>query len=40
MDKIQPSFRPGGKLAKLESVYDGMETFLRCSSTVCWHCCP
>ena len=28
MDKIQPSFRPGGKLAKLESVYDGMETFL------------
>ena len=28
MDKIKPSFRPGGKLAKLESVYDGMETFL------------
>ena len=28
MSKIEPSFRPGGKLAKLESVYDGMETFL------------
>lgn len=28
MNKIQPQFRPGGKLAKLESVYDGMETFL------------
>ena len=28
MNKIEPSFRPGGKLAKLESVYDGMETFL------------
>ena len=27
MNKIEPSFRPGGKLAKLESVYDGMETF-------------
>ena len=28
MDKIKPTFRPGGKLAKLQSVYDGMETFL------------
>ena len=28
MNKIEPSFRPGGPLAKLESVYDGMETFL------------
>lgn len=28
MNKIEPSFRPGGKLAKLQSVYDGMETFL------------
>ncbi len=28
MDKLKPHFRPGGKLAKLESVYDGMETFL------------
>ena len=28
MNKIEPSFRPGGKLAKLESVYDGMESFL------------
>ena len=28
MNRIEPSFRPGGKLAKLESVYDGMETFL------------
>ena len=28
MDKIKPHFHEGGKLAKLESVYDGMETFL------------
>ena len=28
MNKIEPSFRPGGKLSKLESVYDGMGTFL------------
>ena len=28
MDKISPSFHEGGKLAKLQSVYDGMETFL------------
>lgn len=28
MNKIEPSFRSGGKLSKLESVYDGMETFL------------
>jgi Na+-transporting NADH:ubiquinone oxidoreductase subunit B len=28
MNKIEPTFRPGGKLAKLESVFDGMETFL------------
>lgn len=28
MNRIEPSFRPGGKLSKLESVYDGMETFL------------
>ena len=28
MNKVEPTFRPGGKLSKLESVYDGMETFL------------
>ena len=28
MDKLKPTFKPGGKLAKLESVYDGMESFL------------
>ena len=28
MNKIEPTFRAGGKLSKLESVYDGMETFL------------
>ena len=28
MDKIKPHFQEGGKLAKLESVFDGMETFL------------
>lgn len=28
MDRLKLHFRPGGKLAKLESVYDGMETFL------------
>ena len=28
MNKMEPAFRPGGKLSKLESVYDGMETFL------------
>ena len=28
MDKIKPHFHEGGKLSKLESVYDGMETFL------------
>ena len=28
MDKIKPHFQEGGKLSKLESVYDGMETFL------------
>lgn len=28
MDKLKPHFKPGGKLAKLESVYDGMESFL------------
>ena len=28
MNKSEPSFRSGGKLSKLESVYDGMETFL------------
>ena len=28
MNKIEPTFRPGGTLSKLESVYDGMETFL------------
>ncbi len=28
LDKIKPQFQPGGKLAKLESVYDGFETFL------------
>ncbi len=28
MDKISPTFHEGGKLAKLQSVYDGMETFL------------
>ncbi len=28
MDKIKPHFQEGGKLSKLESVYDGIETFL------------
>ena len=28
MNKMEPAFRPGGKLAKLESVFDGMDTFL------------
>jgi len=28
MDKIKPHFQEGGKLSKLQSVYDGMETFL------------
>jgi len=28
MNKIEPTFKPGGKLAKLQSVYDGMESFL------------
>ncbi len=28
MDNIKPAFQPGGKLAKLQSVYDGFETFL------------
>ena len=28
LNKIEPTFREGGKLAKLQSVYDGFETFL------------
>jgi len=28
MNKLEPTFKPGGKLAKLQSVYDGMESFL------------
>ena len=28
MDKISPTFHEGGKLAKLQSVYEGFETFL------------
>ncbi len=28
LDKIKPTFSPGGKLAKLHSVFDGFETFL------------
>ena len=28
MDKVKPHFMPGGRLEKLQSVYDGMETFL------------
>lgn len=28
LDHIEPNFRPGGKLAALESVFDGFETFL------------
>lgn len=28
MNKVKPHFQPGGKLEKLESVYDGFETFL------------
>lgn len=28
LDKIKPNFQEGGKLSKLQSVYDGMETFL------------
>ena len=27
-NKVKPHFQPGGKLEKLESVYDGFETFL------------
>ena len=33
MDKIKPQFQPGGRLAKLQSVYDGMETFLYTPNT-------
>ena len=28
MNKIKPHFQQGGKFSKLESVFDGMETFL------------
>ena len=28
LDKVKPQFRPGGRFAKLESVFDGFETFL------------
>ena len=28
MNKVKPHFMPGGRLEKLQSVYDGMETFL------------
>lgn len=28
MNKVKPHFMPGGRLNKLQSVYDGMETFL------------
>lgn len=28
LDKIKPQFEPGGKYAKLQSVFDGFETFL------------
>lgn len=28
LDNIKPTFHPGGKLAKLQSVYDGFESFL------------
>lgn len=28
IERIEPNFRPGGKLAMLESVFDGFETFL------------
>lgn len=28
LDRIEPNFRPGGRLAALESVFDGLETFL------------
>ena len=28
MDNIKPNFQPGGKFAKLQSVYDGFESFL------------
>lgn len=28
MDRVKPQFMPGGRFEKLQSVYDGMETFL------------
>ena len=28
LDRIKPNFMPGGKLAKFQSVYEGLETFL------------
>lgn len=28
IDRVEPNFRPGGKLSALESVFDGFETFL------------
>ena len=28
IDKIKPNFEPGGKFAKLQSVFEGFETFL------------
>lgn len=28
LDRVEPTFRPGGKLSALESVFDGFETFL------------
>ncbi|MBQ3576000.1 MAG: RnfABCDGE type electron transport complex subunit D, partial [Coprobacter sp.] len=28
IDKIKPNFEPGGKYAKLRSVFEGFETFL------------
>ena len=28
LDRVEPNFRPGGKLSALESVFDGFETFL------------
>ncbi len=33
VDKLKPHFSPGGKLAKLHSVFDGFETFLFVPST-------
>lgn len=37
LDKIKPSFEPGGKFAKLHSTFDAFETFLFVPNTVTKH---